>query len=130
MFKVILRFLKSFRKSSNFGFFLQGPAYITIAQNPPDNPSSNNPITNVTDTISETVETNSTLTRNVTIWCIARESNPEPNINVFIGNENINSLGIIERKPNMSESVDDDFQSPWYPDFSSVVYKFTRPLKV
>ena len=120
--------MQSLGKLPCLWLFFSGPAVITIA-NPPENPSDNDPITNVTD-ISEIVETNSTLTRNVTIWCIARESNPEPSINVFIGTENINSLGIIERKPNMSESGDDDFQSPWYPDFSSIVYKFTRPLKV
>ena len=109
-----------------------GQAYNTIALDP--NPSQNNPIENAT-IIDERVisENNSTKTRNLTIWCIARQSNPEPSITVRIGDDIVtNKAGTtIEKKPNVSATGDDDYVSPYYPDFSSKVWKWTNmPLEV
>ena len=76
---------------------------------------------------------NSTQTENITIWCIARQANPEPTVTVLIGNTEINQYGERTIHEGINGTVTDQTDDgilPYYPDFTSVTYKFNMPFNV
>ena len=88
---------------------------------------------NVSEISLEVKDNNSTVTQNVTIFCIARQANPQPRVTVLVGNTEINKYGEEEIYKGINGTVtaaNDDGIKPYYPDFFSVAYKFEIPFRV